>query len=121
MDYAEEDLARLRRAREDKEGNRRQVRCRRCRCAIPEGKRADAVYCSTECKRSYRWEQRDELRQEIRHAIRAQKVRETCPCGTALDTTTRRGPVPVCCRRCYMREARRKWRVRKREGVTGAG
>jgi len=110
-----DDLTRLRSAREQARGQRCQLRCRRCHCLIPPGKRADAVYCSTKCKRAYRWEKLDLLRREIRLALRALKVREHCLCGAALDTTVRRGPVPQQCRRCYMRQARQRWRDRQRD------
>lgn len=107
----ESDLLRLRREREARRGERQHVRCRRCRKLIPECKRADAVYCSKVCKRSYRWERRNELVREVRLAVRNLKVVPVCPCGAELNTTPRPGPVPKFCKRCYAREAMRQWRA----------
>lgn len=112
--FTEADLVRLRRERESRVGEKGRVRCRRCRGAIPEGKRADAVYCSVACKRRYRWEKRNELTKEIRDAVRGMKVVAQCECGEPLDTRVRPGPVPKQCKKCYFRDAQRQYRERKR-------
>lgn len=118
IDFATDaDLERLLRAREEMVGAAGRVRCRRCRKSIPGGKRADALYCSEGCKASFRWEQRNELVEEIRVARRAEKATDRCPCGRAIDTRLRPGPVPKKCDRCYHREyqRRRRQRVARRE------
>lgn len=109
------DLARRLAAREAREGERSRVRCKRrcCRKAIPEHKRADAVYCSEKCKRASRRNERDELVQEIRHTLRSGKTVSACACGAALETR-RTGPVPQQCGRCYIRDYMRRWRAAKR-------
>jgi hypothetical protein len=113
VDFATDaDLDRLRSLRRACESLPRRVRCKRCREAIPVGKRRDAIYCSTECKRVYGWEQRAKLVHEIRVAVRAAKIVPACTCGTPLRTDLRRGPVPQVCTRCYMREAQRRHRLR---------
>lgn len=89
------------------------VRCKRCRGAIPGGKRRDSLYCSEPCKRAYRWERRDALVREIRIAVREAKVVPRCACGAELRTDVRPGSVPTACKRCYMREAQRRWRRAK--------
>jgi hypothetical protein len=109
----EADVARRLAAREASAGERARVRCkrRRCRKAIPPGKRADAVYCSEACKRSARWEEVDVLKAEIRHARRDLQTAAACLCGATLDTRRRPGPVPRKCARCYAREYMRAYRA----------
>jgi hypothetical protein len=115
---SEAELANRLAAREARRGERARVRCKRlgCRKAIPEGKRADAVYCSERCARAARWAERDALVREFRHTIRAGKAAGACACGAALDTRFRPGPVPGRCGRCYQREYQRRRRAAKRDG-----
>jgi hypothetical protein len=110
------DLARRLAAREARAGERARVRCKRrsCRRMIPPGKRADAVWCSEQCKRAGRWEERDVLMREVRREVRT-LAPTACPCGAALDTSLRPGPVPRQCARCYAREYMRRYRAAARE------
>ncbi len=94
---------------------RQRIRCVRCHRKIPEGKRADAMYCSDWCRRRHRFERLDLIRREIYVAMRMLRVVERCECGEPLDTSVRPGPVPIRCKRCYTREAMRRWRQKQRE------
>lgn len=95
-------------------GERPRVLCDRCRRRIPETKRADAKYCSEHCKRRGRFDTLDEMRKELRRAVRMLKTVGRCACGCALDVRIRPGAVPTRCIRCRKREDMRRLRARRR-------
>jgi hypothetical protein len=97
-------------------GLRARDRCKRCQKAIPETRRKDAIYCSQECSRRARWDERFELRTEIRATVRILTAPKACACGAVLDNRPgKRAPVAKQCAVCRSRKSSAAYRVRNKD------
>lgn len=112
------DLERRIQARRAMEGQRRRVRCKRCRKQIPEERRSVAVYCSPACHNSHRWEVQTALRAEIRDTVRSMQP-SACECGAPLSLRGKSGRIARSCKQCRDRKAQKRYRARNR-GVSVA-
>lgn len=108
---SEADLRRRVAAREFLRGSRQRVRCRHCRKSIPPERRADARYCSRDCKDEHHGRKRAALRQEVDRANRAVRARAPCRrCGGPMPAG-KRVDAKFCSRGC---KAEHHWRQQYR-------
>ena len=115
----QDDLDRRLEARRAHESDRIGVLCRRCRKPIPEGRRCDARVCSRRCHGSMKWEERNTLVAEIRHARRLERYPDLltmrCGCGADLhNTLSKPGKPRTMCEKCRIRtKNKRSWTKRR--------